>query len=140
MIIGLGFDVSDIRRIEQSLKRFGNRFETRVFTETEIKKAQKRVEGGRHSPRAATYAKRFAAKEACAKALGTGIARGVSWKEIGVVNNPYGKPELVLTGRALARAKRLCPEGYVPQAHVSLSDEYPYAYAKVIIEAVAVVG
>lgn len=135
MIIGLGFDVSDIRRIEKSLKRFGARFEQRVFTETEITKAHQRVDGGRHNPRASTYAKRFAAKEACAKALGTGIARGVSWKEIGVRNNSYGKPELLLTGRALARAQALCPNGYAPYAHISLSDEYPYAYAKVILEA-----
>ncbi len=138
MIVGTGFDTVDIRRIEVSLKRFGARFEQRVFTQGEIAKAHRRVEGGKHSPRAATFAKRFAAKEACAKALGTGISFGVSWKEIEVVNAPSGKPNIVLHGRAADLSALLCPAGYRPQIHVSLSDDYPYAYAQVIIEAVKI--
>ena len=137
MILGTGFDTVDIRRIEASLAKFGARFEQRVFTKGEIAKAQKRVEGGRHSPRAATYAKRFAAKEACAKALGTGISFGVSWREIEVVNAPSGKPTIVLHGRAKSLLEQHMPSGCKPALHLSLSDDYPYAYAHVIIEAVA---
>lgn len=137
MIIGTGFDTVDIRRIEASLKRFGERFETRIFTKTEIAKARARVEGGRHSPRAATYAKRFAAKEACAKALGTGISFGVSWQEIEVVNAPSGKPSIVLHGRAKALVDAHCPKDKRAQIHLSLSDDYPYAYAHVIIELIS---
>ncbi len=140
MIVGTGFDTVDIRRIEASLKKFGERFEQRVFTKGEIAKARARVEGGRHSPRAATYAKRFAAKEACAKALGTGISFGVSWKEIEVINAPSGKPTIALHGRAAALVATYAPKGHEVRIHVSLSDDYPYAYAQVIIEAVAVAG
>ena len=136
MILGTGFDTVDIRRIEASIQKFGARFETRVFTKNEIAKAHKRVAGGRHSPRAATFAKRFAAKEACAKALGTGISFGVSWREIEVVNAASGKPEILLHGRAAALAKSLCPAATLPKLHLSLSDDYPYAYAQVIFEAV----
>jgi holo-[acyl-carrier protein] synthase len=138
MIIGTGFDVCDIRRIAQTLARFGTRFERRVFSDTEITKAHQRSVEGRHYPRAGTYAKRFAAKEACAKALGTGMARGVRWQDISIENQPGGKPELRLSGKAKARLQALCPKGYMPYLHVTLSDEYPHAYAQVIIEAVAV--
>lgn len=140
MIVGTGFDTVDIRRIEATLTRHGARFEQRVFTKGEIAKARARVEGGRHSPRAATYAKRFAAKEACAKALGTGISFGVSWKEIEVVNAPSGKPTIALHGRAAQLVQAHVPKGHRVQIHVSLSDDYPYAYAQVIIEVVAAAG
>ncbi len=131
MIIGLGNDLCDIRRIEKSLERFGDRFIQRIFTETE----QKRSEG--RATRAASYAKRFAAKEACAKALGTGLNHGVYWRDMGVVNLPGGKPTMALTGGALARLQEITPPGMAPQIDLSLTDEFPLAQAFVVITAVA---
>ena len=130
MIIGLGQDLCDIRRIEKSLERFGERFTQRVFTETERKLADRRTQ------RAATYAKRFAAKEACAKALGTGVPRrGVHWQGMGVVNLPSGKPTIALTGGAAERLALMTPPGMTTVVHLTITDEYPYAQAMVIIEA-----
>ena len=129
MILGLGSDLMDIRRIERSLERFGDRFVQRVFTEVEQTKSEAR------RMRAASYAKRFAAKEAGAKALGTGMARGVSWKEIGVINLPGGKPTLAFTGRALERLIALTPDGMEAHAHITITDDHPYAQAFVVIEA-----
>ena len=130
MIIGLGQDICDIRRIEKSLERFGQRFTERVFTETERKLADRRQQ------RAATYAKRFAAKEACAKALGTGVPRrGVHWQGMGVVNLPSGKPTMSLTGGAAERLAKITPRGMTTIVHLTITDEYPYAQAMVIIEA-----
>jgi holo-[acyl-carrier protein] synthase len=134
MIIGLGSDLMDIRRIEKSLERFGERFTHRVFTEIEREKSDRRKE------RAASYAKRFAAKEAGAKALGTGIARGVSWREIGVVNLPGGKPTLSLVGRAEERLLSLTPDGHEPHVHITITDDFPYAQAFVVIEARLIVS
>ena len=130
MILGVGNDLCDIRRIEKSLERFGERFVQRVFTETE----QKRSEG--RATRAASYAKRFAAKEACAKALGTGLRRSVFWRDMGVVNMRGGKPTLALTGGALARLQEITPAGMAAQIDLTLTDEYPLAQAIVIISAV----
>ena len=130
MIIGLGNDLCDIRRIEKSLERFGERFVQRIFTEVE----QKRSDG--RATRAASYAKRFAAKEACAKALGTGLRRGVFWRDMGVINLRGGKPTLALTGGALARLEKITPAGMAAQIDLSLTDEYPMAQAIVIISAV----
>lgn len=133
MIIGLGHDISDIRRIERVLERYGERFTNCVFTDTERRVADRRLR------RADTYAKRFAAKEACAKALGTGVPRrGVHWKDLGVVNLNTGAPTLVLTGGAALRLAALTPHGMEARIHVSLTDDYPYAHATVIIEAVQV--
>ncbi len=129
MIIGLGSDLIDIRRIENSLERFGDRFTTRCFTEIERAKSDRRKE------RAASYAKRFAAKEACAKALGTGIARGVYWKDMGVVNLPGGKPTMALTGGAAERLASMVPTGHKPAVHLTITDDFPLAQAFVIIEA-----
>ncbi len=130
MIIGLGQDMCDIRRIEKSLERFGERFTQRVFTEVERRTADRRRQ------RAATYAKRFAAKEACAKALGTGVPRrGVHWQHMGVVNMPGGKPTFALSGGAAERLARLTPAGMTAVIHLTITDEYPYAQAQVIIEA-----
>ncbi len=129
MIIGLGSDLIDIRRIERSLERFGERFTQRCFTEIERSKSDRRRN------RAASYAKRFAAKEACSKALGTGLAQGVFWKDMGVVNLPGGKPTMALTGGAGARLAELIPPGHRPVVHVTITDEYPYAQAFVVIEA-----
>jgi len=128
MIIGLGSDLCNIERIEKSLERFGDRFVQRVFTEIEQAKSDRR------RMRAASYAKRFAAKEAGAKALGTGIARGVSWKEIGVVNLPGGKPTLEFKGRALERLARMTPDGYEATTHITITDDHPWAQAFVVIE------
>ncbi len=130
MIIGLGSDTVDIRRIERTLERFGTRFTSRVFTATEQRKAQGRA------TRAATYAKRFAAKEACSKALGTGFSQGVFMRDLGVVNDPSGKPTLALSGGALARLRAMTPQGQRAAVHLTLTDDYPYAQAMVIIEAV----
>ncbi|MDG1287691.1 MAG: holo-ACP synthase [Rickettsiales bacterium] len=139
MMIGTGHDMTDIRRIEKSLARFGERFENRVFTPTEQAKAQRRKGGGERNGLASTYAKRFAAKEACAKALGTGFREGVFHKDMGVVNLPSGKPTLELSGGALAKLNQLVDmRRYKPVIHLTLSDEYPYAQAHVIIEAVPV--
>ena len=131
MIIGIGSDLCDIRRIERALQRFGDRFTHRVFTEGE------RVRSDRRAARAPSYARRFAAKEACAKALGTGLSRGVFWRDMEVVNLPGGKPTLRLTGGALTRLRAMTPEGYEAHLHVSLTDDVPIAQAFVIIEAVA---
>ena len=131
MIIGIGSDLVDIRRIESSLDRFGERFIRRIFTETE----QRRSDG--RASRAASYAKRFAAKEACSKALGTGLRRGVFWRDMGVVNQCGGRPTMALTGGALARLKEITPAGLSPQIDLSLTDEYPLAQAFVIISAIS---
>ena len=129
MIIGLGSDLCDIRRIEQALERHGDRFTHRLFTPIERERSD-----GRAS-RAASYAKRFAAKEACSKALGVGINAGVSWVDMGVVNLPTGQPGLELTGGAAARLARLTPPGMRAIVHLTLTDEHPYAQALVLIEA-----
>lgn len=129
MIIGIGNDIIDIRRVEKSLSRFGSRFTDRVFTEIEQVKSDKRRN------RAASYAKRFAAKEACAKALGTGISRGVYWRDMGVVNLRGGMPTMELTGGALERLKLLIPAGLEPIIHVTITDDGPLAQAFVIISA-----
>lgn len=131
MIIGIGSDLIDIRRVEKSIERFGERFLSRVYTETERAKSDRRAQ------RAASYAKRFAAKEACAKALGTGLRRGVFWRDMGVVNLPGGKPSLKLTGGALKRLQELMPPGHAPQIDLSITDDFPLAQAIVIISAVA---
>jgi holo-[acyl-carrier protein] synthase len=131
MIIGIGNDICDIRRIEKTLARFGEQFTRRVFTERERTRADKRAN------RAATYAKRFAAKEACAKALGTGVPRaGVHWIDMGVVNRSSGKPTMALTGGAAAQLERLTPEGMTAQIDVTITDEYPLAHVFVLISAV----
>ncbi|WP_051952493.1 holo-ACP synthase [Methylocapsa aurea] len=129
MIIGFGNDLCDIRRIEDSLARFGERFVKRCFTDVERGKSEGRA------GRAASYAKRFAAKEACAKALGTGLRFGVAWRDMGVVNLSSGKPTLRLTGGAAAQLARLTPENHRTIIHLTLTDEYPLAQAQVIIEA-----
>ena len=131
MILGIGNDLIDIRRIEKTLERFGGRFISRVFTETERAKAERRTE----SLRAATYAKRYAAKEAAAKALGTGFRKGVFWRDIGVVNSPLGQPTLELTGGALARLEQMLPMGMTARIDLTMTDEYPMAEAVVIISA-----
>jgi holo-[acyl-carrier protein] synthase len=128
MIVGLGSDLCDIRRIQGSLDRFGERFTHRVFTDLERAKADRRKD------RAGTYAKRFAAKEACTKALGTGM-RGVAWKDMGVINLPSGKPTLALSGGAARALERLIPTGMKAVIHLTLTDDHPYAQAFVIIEA-----
>ena len=130
MIIGIGSDLTDIRRIQNSLDRFGERFTNRVYTENE------RTRSERKPDRAASYAKRFAAKEACAKALGTGIRRGVFWRDMGVINMRSGQPTMALTNGALERLNAIIPEGMKPVIHLSLTDDKPYAQAFVIIEAV----
>lgn len=134
MIIGLGSDLIDIRRIEKTLARFGDRFIQRVFTEIEQKKSDRRAQ------RAASYAKRFAAKEACSKALGTGFAQGVFMKDMGVINIPSGAPTMALTGGAAARLKALIPPGHQGVIHVTLTDDYPLAQAFVVIEARPLAG
>jgi holo-[acyl-carrier protein] synthase len=135
MIIGIGSDICDIRRIERTLERFDRRFIERVFTVVEIGKAERRQ--GRS--RAGTYAKRFAAKEAAAKALGTGFARGVFMSDLGVVNMKGGQPTLALTGGAADRLAALMPPGMAPRIDLTMTDEYPYAYAHVIISALPAV-
>jgi holo-[acyl-carrier protein] synthase len=129
VIIGIGSDLCDIRRIENSLTRFGERFTHRLFTERE------RARSDRRATRAASYARRFAAKEACAKALGTGLSHGVFWRDMEVVNLPSGQPTMRLTGGALVRLKALMPAGHEAVIHVSLTDDPPMAQAFVIIEA-----
>ena len=128
MIIGIGSDLADIRRIEGTLERFGDRFVQRCFTEIEQAKSDRR----KH--RAASYAKRWAAKEACSKALGTGLRMGVAWREMGVVNLPSGQPTMALTGGAAERLTRLIPPGMAPRIHVTITDDHPYAQAFVVIE------
>jgi holo-[acyl-carrier protein] synthase len=129
MIIGVGSDLCDIRRVEETLERFGERFIERCFTEIERRKSEARKD------RAASYAKRFAAKEACAKALGTGIRHGVFWRDMGVVNLPSGQPTMRLTGGAAARLAAITPVGSEAFIHVTITDEHPLAQAFVIIEA-----
>ena len=131
MIIGLGNDLIDIRRVEKTLEKHGERFTMRVFTEIERAKSDRRLN------RAASYAKRFAAKEACAKALGTGLSRGVFWRDMGVVNLPGGKPTLLLTGGAALRLQEITPEGHIPDIHLTITDDFPLAQAIVIIYAQA---
>jgi holo-[acyl-carrier protein] synthase len=130
MIVGLGSDVIDIRRVERTLERHGERFIARIFTEVERAKSERR------RMRAASYAKRFAAKEACAKALGTGLRAGVFWRDMGVVNLDSGKPTMKLTGGAARRLAALVPEGHEPFIHLTITDDWPHAQAFVIIEAV----
>jgi holo-[acyl-carrier protein] synthase len=129
MIIGIGSDLCDIRRIAKSLDRFGDRFTQRSFTEIERRRSDGKVD------RAASYAKRFAAKEACAKALGTGLRNGVYLPDMGVVNLRSGQPTLALTGGAAERLAQLTPPGTVAFIHLSLTDDHPYAQAFVVIEA-----
>ena len=129
MIIGIGSDLADIRRIDKTLDRFGARFINRCFTEIEQAKSEKR----KH--RTASYAKRWAAKEACSKALGTGLRMGVAWREMGVVNLATGQPTMHLTGGAAERLNRLTPPGMIARIHVTITDDHPWAQAFVVIEA-----
>ncbi len=134
MIICLGNDIIDIDRIERTLERFGERFIARVFTDIERRKCDRRAQ------RAASYARRFAAKEACAKALGTGFRRGVYWRDLGVVNLPSGKPTMALTGGAARRLAEITPDGMTAQIDVTITDDHPTAQAIVLISAVAAVS
>lgn len=136
MILGIGSDLADIRRIHGALDRWGERFTRRVFTELERSRSERKPDPAHL--RAGSYAKRFAAKEACAKALGTGVPRrGVHWADMGVVNAPSGQPTLALTGGAAARLKAITPAGMEARIHLTLTDDHPYAQAFVVIEAVA---
>jgi holo-[acyl-carrier protein] synthase len=130
MILGLGNDIIDIRRIERTIERYGERFLRRVFTDTERRKSDARA------ARAASYAKRFAAKEACAKALGTGLRGGVFWRDMGVINLRSGRPSMVLTGGAAAQLKRITPAGFTARIDVTLTDDFPQAQAVVLISGV----
>ena len=130
MILGIGSDLIDIRRVERTLERFGERFIDRIFTEVERKRSDRRA------GRAASYAKRFAAKEACSKALGTGLRKGVFWRDMGVVNLPGGKPTVQLTGGALQRLHSMTPAGMQAQIDLTITDDFPLAQAFVIISAV----
>jgi len=132
MILGLGNDIIDIRRIQRTIERYGERFLGRVFTDTERRKSEARAN------RAASYAKRFAAKEACAKALGTGLRSGVYWRDMGVVNLRSGRPTMLLTGGAAAQLKRLTPPGFTARIDVTLTDDFPQAQAVVLISGVFV--
>ncbi len=127
MILGVGNDMVDIRRIEQSIERFGDRFLNRIFTDIERTKSDRRMQ------RAASYAKRFAAKEACSKALGTGFRKGVFWRDMGIVNLASGRPTMVLTGGAQAQLATLVPAGFRPDIHLTITDDFPWAQAIVII-------
>ena len=129
MILGLGNDIIDIRRVERTIERYGDRFLSRVFTDIERRKSDGRA------GRAASYAKRFAAKEACAKALGTGFRQGVFWRDMGVVNLPSGRPTLELTGGALQALAHLTPEGHEVRIDLTITDDFPMAQAIVIISA-----
>jgi holo-[acyl-carrier protein] synthase len=129
MILGIGNDIIDIRRVEKSIERWGDRFLNRIFTDVERAKSDRRAQ------RAASYAKRFAAKEACSKALGTGLKAGVFWRDMGVVNLPSGKPTLKLTGGALKRLQAMTPPGMVAQIDLTITDDFPQAQAIVIISA-----
>ena len=130
MILGIGSDLIDIRRIEKTLERFGDRFTNRVFTDIEQQKSDRRKE------RAASYAKRFAAKEACSKALGTGIRMGVAWREMGVVNLKTGRPTMTLTGGASERLIAMTPQGFVARIDLTMTDDFPLAQAFVVISAI----
>jgi len=134
MILGIGSDITDVRRIAKVIERHGDRFIDRIFTATERTKAEKRRN------RAETYAKRFAAKEACAKALGTGLRAGVWWRDIGVVNLPSGRPTLALTGGAKTRLEAITPAGYAARIDLTITDDGPIAQAFVIISAVPLAG
>jgi holo-[acyl-carrier protein] synthase len=134
MILGIGSDITDVRRIAKVIERHGERFLDRIFTVTERARADKRRN------RIETYAKRFAAKEACAKALGTGLRAGVWWRDMGVVNLPSGRPTMALTGGAQRRLQAITPAGYEPRIDLTITDEGPTAHAFVIISAVAVSG
>ena len=129
MILGIGSDLCDIRRIEKTLARHGERFVQRIFTGIERARAERKAN------RAATYAKRFAAKEACAKALGTGMNQGVFWRDMGVINQRSGQPTMKLTGGAAERLVALTPAGHQAVIHLTITDEHPYAQAFVVIEA-----
>jgi len=131
MIIGLGSDIIDIRRIEQAIERYGDRFLLRIFTEIERERSERR------RMRAASYAKRFAAKEACAKALGTGLREGVFWRDMGVVNLPSGRPTMELTGGAARQLAQITPDGSQPRIDLTITDDFPLAQAIVIISAVS---
>ena len=135
MIIGIGSDLIDIRRVAKVIERHGERFLDRIFTDAERAKAGRRAKNERMV--VATYAKRFAAKEACSKALGTGIRRGVWWRDMGVINLPGGRPTMELTGGALARLQSMTPEGHEVRIDLSITDDWPMAQAFVIISAVA---
>ena len=130
MIIGIGSDLIDIRRVEKTLERFGSRFIDRIFTDIEKAKSERRRQ------RAASYAKRFAAKEACSKALGTGFRRGVFWRDMGVINLDTGRPTMALTGGAALQLERITPSGFEAQIDLTLTDDFPWAQAVVIISAV----
>ncbi len=132
MIIGIGNDIIDIRRVEKTLERHGERFTHRCFTEIERRKSDRR------RLRAASYAKRFAAKEACSKALGTGLRQGVFWRDMGVVNLPSGQPTMALTGGAAKKLEELTPSGHTAFVHLTITDDFPMAQAIVIIEARAI--
>jgi len=134
MVLGLGSDLIDIRRIEQVIERFGDRFLERIFTDVERRKCERRAD------RAASYARRFAAKEACSKALGTGFRDGVFWRDLGVVNLSSGRPSMMLTGGALRRLEKITPAGTVARLDVTLTDEPPIAQAVVIITAEPAAG
>lgn len=129
MILGIGSDLANIERISATIARFGDRFRTRVFTETEIAKAEARADT------AGTYAKRWAAKEACSKALGTGLRMGISWKDMQVANLETGQPVMRVTGWAAERLAQMTPAGYEAIVHVTLTDDHPWAQAFVVIEA-----
>ena len=135
MIIGIGSDLVDIRRVEKVIERHGDRFLGRIFTDAERARAERRSLNRRNY--VATYAKRFAAKEACSKALGTGIRQGVWWRDMGVVNLKGGKPSMALTGGAQERLNKLTPAGHIAQIDLSITDDWPLAQAFVIISAVA---
>lgn len=129
MILGIGNDIIDIRRIEKTLETYGDRFIDRIFTDIERERSEKKHQ------RAASYAKRFAAKEACAKALGTGIAKGVKWRDMGVINSADGAPTMILTGGAELRLSQMIPSGHKPVIHLTITDDFPTAQAFVIISA-----
>ena len=130
MIVGVGIDLINIERIKKVLERFGSRFENRVFSLEEINRSRKKYD------KASSYAKRWAAKEACSKALGIGLRMGISWKEMHITNLKSGKPTLKIEGTALDILQKITPEGYEPRIHVSLTDDYPWAKALVMIEAI----
>ena len=130
MILGLGNDMINIQRIEKSIDQFGDRFLDRIFTQRERSRSDRKVQ------RAASYAKRFAAKEACSKALGTGFRRGVFWRDMGVVNLESGRPTMALTGGAALQLERITPSGFEARIDLTLTDDFPWAQAVVIISAV----
>ena len=129
MILGIGNDIIDIRRVEKTLEKYGDRFIQRVFTQIEQERSERR------KLRAASYAKRFSAKEACAKALGTGISQGVFWRDMGVINSPSGQPSMILTGGAKKHLLKMVPDGFEPVIHLTITDDFPMAQSFVIISA-----